>query len=247
MAPAPHMEGLGSERCIDSLPSGRQCPNLEVEGLDFCLKHMPEELLDEAEAITGVQRCRRGENGPMSCREYARPGVDPPACQSHTPSSIQRAHVKTIRAVASERAHELIGEFENALANPEPMTDPLGELLAVAAEMRAWKDIVRALVADLETKYRYQGKAGEQIRAEVQLYTQALRDLAVILRDIGKLDLDTRLVGIRNQTMNMLQLALTLALEKAEVPLDRQLEAREVFKRNINVISIEAEKQPEPQ
>ena len=48
------MRGEGTVRCADG-----GCGDLEIEGLEYCLAHMPEDLLAEAEAITGVRRARK--------------------------------------------------------------------------------------------------------------------------------------------------------------------------------------------
>ena len=229
------MNGLGSARCIEVLPNRRQCPNLEVEGLEFCLQHMPEDMLEEAEAVTGVKRCRRGEQGPYSCREYAQTGTD--HCPAHNPARKQRADLRLVQGQAVDRAGQIIAQYGDDLAHPTPVSDPYGELMEVAGELRTWKDILRKMVQDLEKRYRYTGQAGEQTRAEVVLYNQALKDFAHVLLSIGRLNLDARLVGIRQQTLDMLERALDASLEKAGVPLEAKQEAREVFRANIKVVA----------
>lgn len=227
-----YMKGLGSVACIDSEAGGRRCQRMEVEGMEFCLKHMPDSLLAEAEAVTGVKRCRRD-----GCREYANADTDPPACKSHTPARLAKAAVTEIQRQAVDLAGEIIRERAADLEHPDPVTDPYGDLMAVTGELKAWKDILRAKVTRLDDALRYQGKTGEQTRAEVMLYSQALRDLSGVLLSIGRLNLDARLVGIREKTADMMELAFDLALEKAGVPLDRKMEARETFRRNLKIVS----------
>lgn len=221
------MNGLGSSRCIEQLPSGRQCQNLEVEGMEYCLKDMPERMLAEAEEVTGVRRCRQ-------CREYADEGTNPPACKSHkvTPGKV----LQMVRGHAAEIAQEIISERGSELENAPPVNDPYGELMAVTGELKAWKDIVRRKVGNLK-KFGYAGKTGEQTTAEVMLYTQALRDLSSVLLSIGRLNLDARLVGIRQQTVEMMDRALDLALEEAGVGFDKKTEARQAFRRHLKVVA----------
>lgn len=231
-----HMKGLGSQPCIEVRPSGRPCTNYEVEGMEFCLQHMPASMLAEAEQITGVLRCHRGPDGPASCREYAVPGTD--ACRAHSPARQAKAQLALVQGKAVERAGQLIEEHSADLENAPPVNDPYGELMDVAGELRAWKDILRGLVVSLERNYRYRNsETGEQTRAEVILYNQALKDFAQVLLAIGRLNLDARLVGIRQQTVEMLDRALDLALERAKVPYAEKDAARKVFRDNIKVVA----------
>jgi hypothetical protein len=223
------MKGLGSTRCIEVLPSGRGCRYLEVEGMDFCLRHMPPSMLEEAEAVTGVKRCRQ-------CSELAEEGTDPPACKAHRPERIAKAKVVAIHGGMVDRANEIVAMHAAELEDPPPLNDPYGELMACTAEMRTWKDILRRKVASLN-RYGYAGKTGEQMLTDVLLYTQAQRDLAQVLLAIGRLNIDARLLGIRQQTAAMLERALDIALEDAEVPLEKRAHARETFRRNLKVVA----------
>lgn len=229
------MKGLGSQKCIEVLPSGRGCQAYEVEGLEFCLRHMPDAMLAEAEEVTGVLRCHRGPDGHYSCREYAVQGTD--HCAAHNPAKKARAQLALVQAEAVTRAGQIIEQRHDDLEHAPPVNDPYGELMDTAGELRAWKDILRGMVVQLERKYRYGSDAGEQTRAEVILYNQALKDFAQVLLAIGRLNLDARLVGIRQQTVEMLDRALDLALERAGVDYGRKDEARKVFKDNIRVVA----------
>jgi hypothetical protein len=225
------MRGLGSVTCIDRNAGGRPCQRLEVEGMEFCLQHMPGSMLDEAEAVTGVRRCRNGV-----CRDLAEEHTDPPACRKHKPASLAKAKVTHIYSQMPERAQEILTEHAADLEHPDPVTDPYGELMSVIGELKAWKDILRAEVAKLNRR-GYAGKTGEQMLTDVALYTQALRDLGSVLLSTGRLNLDARLVGIRQQTMEMMDRALDLALEESGVPLDRKGQAREIFRKHLKVVA----------
>lgn len=230
-----HMNGLGSIRCIEVIPSGRPCKHYEVEGMEFCLHHMPEPLLAEAERVTGVLRCHKHPDGWAVCRELAVPGGE--HCANHNPARRARAQLALVQSEAVTKAGQIISQHHDSLEHPDPVNDPYGELMDVAGELRTWKDILRGMVVALERKYRYSAEAGEQTRAEVILYNQALKDFAQVLLAIGRLNLDARLVGIRQQTLEMLDLALDLALEKAGVSYEDKDKARQVFREHIKVVA----------
>jgi hypothetical protein len=230
------MNGLGSERCIEQLASGRQCNRYEVEGMEYCLKHMPDSMLEEAEAITGVKRCRNSPAGEFACQEFAAEGTSPPSCPAHKPAAMAKKHLALVNGQAVEMAQQLITTHASDLEHAPPIEDPYIEVMAAAGELKVWKDIVRAKVGSLK-RLGYAGKSGEQTMAEVQLYTQALRDLSSVLLSIGRLNLDARLVGIRQQTVEMLDRALDLALEQAGVDYGKRTEARQTFKSHLKVVA----------
>lgn len=231
----PHMNGLGSARCIEVRSNGRPCGNLEVEGMEFCLQHMPDDLLAEAEAVTGALRCHQSPDGYYACREYAEIGGD--YCKGHSPGKRQRVQLQLLQGQVAGRAHQIIRENGTRLAEAQPVSDPYAELMAVTGEMREWKNILRELVEKLENRLRYSTDHGEQLRAEVALYNAALKDLAGVLTAIGRLNLDARMVGIHKQTVDMLERALDLALERAKVPLEAKQDARDTFRANIKVVA----------
>lgn len=199
--------------------------------MEFCLQHMPGSMLEEAEQVTGVKRCRHGD-----CRELAEEWTEPPACIKHKPARLAKVNLALIHGRMPERAQEIIDEHEADLENPDPITDPYGELMAVIGELKTWKDILRKEVAKLNRR-GYAGKTGEQMLTDVALYTQALRDLGGVLLSTGRLNLDARLVGIRQQTVEMMDRALDLALEDSGVPLEAKAKARETFRRHLKVVA----------
>jgi hypothetical protein len=86
-------------------------------------------------------------------------------------------------------------------------------------------------------QYRYAGRTGEQMRAEIVLYERAMERLGSMLVAIAKLNLDARLVGIRQNTLDMLDRALTLAFTRANVPPEKMEAARETFRAHIKMAS----------
>lgn len=238
----PTPPGFGTALCIGWRKDGQHCGSVEVEGLEYCLHHMPDDLLEEAEALTGFRRCRHEFGTPDACRFYAVRGTEPPVCKNHGgnegSNQMKSVGLRLINGEADKRAGEIIAEHGTELESADAVQDPYRELMLLAGEMRAWKNMLRKRVALLKpAQYRYQGRTGEQLRAEIVLYERAMERLGSMLVAIAKLNLDARLVGIRQQTLDMLDRALTQAFTKAAVPPEKMEEARQVFRAHVKLAS----------
>lgn len=236
--------GEGDRPCPALTRQGTQCTNNEIEGLEFCLLHMPDEYLDEAEELTGFRRCRHWFGTPDACTRYAVEHTQPPMCTDHGANRGSHqsglAAVRGIDAKAAERLTEILSEHGEKLLRPDPVSDPLSELLELAAEMKALKEILRQVAAYLYSKDRIRyahAKVGEQLRMEILLYERAVERYAKILIDISKLKIEERLAGIRQQTADMLERALDAAIEEMQVGLDRRQPAKEAFRRHLRVVA----------
>jgi hypothetical protein len=216
---------------------------LEVDGLEYCVQHVPEEYLEEAEEITGIKRCRHkfGEDG--ACRYLAVDNTVPVRCKNHgaNAGSVSRreAMSRTIEGKVTDRLAEIMQENGQRLLHPKPIGDPLSELLDVAAEIGEFKEVMREVTTHLIVlgKVRYSNpKVGEQLRVEVLLYERALERFAKILIDISKLRIEDRLAGVQQATAEMLQRALDAALEESGVGLDGKLGAQRAFRRHLKVV-----------
>ena len=82
----------------------------------------------------------------------------------------------------------------------------------------------------------YRTKTGEHLRGELTAAQRALSDLRAAATDSLKLGLDARRIGIRQQTFDMLERALDLALTASGIGFDRRAEARETFRKNITLM-----------
>ena len=229
--------GQGSVYCLATAKStGARCSQLEVEGLEYCLPHMPDEYLEEAEEITGVRRCRTRFGQPDACHNIAVTGTVPPKCKDHgaNPGSAwsKQAANRVIEGQAAERCAELLAAHGEALLNAMPVEDPLAELLQLAGEMLAFKDILRARIAMLEpVKWRYTGKTiGEQIRAEVILYERALERLASVLERISRLNIEARLAAIDERVAAVIEQALNIGMEAAGVDIEARAEGQKAMR-----------------
>lgn len=234
--------GEGSIPCAGTSRGGMPCGFNEIEGLEFCLHHVPDELLDEAEDITGYRRCRERFGQPDACRFFAVEGTDPPQCKNHGANNGsvlgKRAAANVIEGRVVDAATRLAAEHEPDLDNPRPIGNPLEELLDAAALASEWERQARRVMKVLQSSHwRYQtGRIGEQTRAELLLWERALDRRINALEKIARLNIAGQLAGIRAETMQMLDRAVTAALAASGASLEGQDEARKVLKRELRVI-----------
>lgn len=209
------------------------CRNREVEGLEFCLQHVPDDLLDEAEQITRTLRCRRGYPG-STCHALAVGGTEPPRCKTHGANAggviSKQAATREVEGRVQDRMVQIMSESGDRLLSPRPIGNPLVELLQLAAEMGEWKTIMQEIVLYLLSKDRIRSahnRVGEQLRAEVLLFERAQERYAKILQDIARLGIEHRLAAIEEQQIQLVERALGIAVAKAVAGLPDSLERGE--------------------
>jgi hypothetical protein len=223
--------------------SGHRCGNREIDGLEYCLHHVPDDLLEEAEEVTGMMRCRHGFGEPDACRQIAVRNTVPPRCKNHGANqgskSYQEAARRDVEDAVTDRLAGIMAASGEYLLHPPAVGNPLDELLGLAAEIGALKEVLRLKVIPLvsQDKLRYShSKAGEQLRQEIILYERALERFARVLIDISKLGIQDRLAGIQQQTADMMERALDAALEESGVGLEGINGARRAFRRHLKVV-----------
>lgn len=124
-----------------------------------------------------------------------------------------------------------------ARLDADPVTNPLDELARLAGQCVAWKDMMAGKVNEL-THLRYEGGPGvEQLRAEVMLWERALDRCLMALSAMAKLNIEQRLAGVRAATVQMLEEALTQALQKSGADIHGQAAARDEFKKLVKVVA----------
>jgi hypothetical protein len=203
------------------------------------MHHMPIEYLAEAEAVTGIIRCRQPADGGDICQSFAVRGTDPPRCKVHGANAggviSKRAAANVIEGEVLDRFKEIVAENPDRLLNPPTMGDPLSELLMVCAEMKVLKNILRDRVSVLDAgSWSSLSRAEEvQVRAEVILYERALERLAATLVNIIKLNIEERLAAVEKAQVQKIEQALVLALEASGSDLDGQTRARKVLIREL--------------
>jgi hypothetical protein len=156
---------------------------------------------------------RRQENG-APCRKSAGWGTDH---KGIGPCRLHGGNFKSV-AVAAERkrAETEMRTVLSGLGVTRPVSNPLQALRELAGEVLALKDALRGMVEHLGS-LRYDGQAGEQVRGEMQLYERALDRAAKVLVDIGRLNIDERLVRISEEQGKLVFEALKAGLLAAGI------------------------------
>jgi Potential DNA-binding domain len=240
-----HFPGEGQVRCAGFTNRGTPCSNNEIEGLEYCLHHIPDDLLEEAEQVTGWRRCRTRFGEADACRFYAVTGTEPPACKNHgaNPGSVTSreagARVISLRITTAE-AEQLVSNWERITSAP-PVTQPLEVLQQIAGEALVFKDIIgQQLFALKAEQWRYRGRAGEQVRAEIIVFERAVDRVATICTNLHKLDLaaqklklNEREVAVSERQIAIMERAFNVALQASGATLEGQEEARKVLKREL--------------
>jgi len=207
--------------------TGKPCRNAPCDGHDTCEAHAPEGDL-RAPAPPEEQRCTatNRESGER-CRRHHRPGGK--VCAPHGGNAKQvrqAANVRAAEAKLTAKAAKLVGE---------PVDNPLVELGRVAGRARAWMELLEGRVeALLESEpdaqndedegegdgstqrradIRYAHRAGEQTRAEVQLYERAMAQLGTMLTAIARLNIDERLAKVTDAQAQAVMGAVEAAIE----------------------------------
>jgi hypothetical protein len=219
------------------LPCGNPlCGHPEVDGLGWCIRHVPPELLAEAEEATGITLCR----DPSGCRANAVGGSDPPRCKAHGANlgsmGSMRAAGNVVEGRVTDRMMAIMAENGERLMDPPPAPDPLSGLLALADEMNEWKQIMRGIVAYLLSQQRIRtshGRVGEQLRAEVLIYERAVERLAQLWERIIKLGIEARMASIEDRQVAVVETALAAALTASGLDLEGQERARQVLRREL--------------
>jgi hypothetical protein len=165
---------------------------------------------------------RKGER----CDRYAIIGGT--VCEYHGGKAPQ------IRAAANRRVAEaqLLASAADLVGTP--VDNPLAELAALAGRARAWMHLLEGKVEQLgEDGLRYEGKIGEQLRAEVALYERAMDRLGKFLADFGRLNIDERLSKIEETKADVIIRAIDAALAHAGVVGVAATEAKKVAARHL--------------
>jgi|SRR6516164_7894178 len=228
--------GEGPLLCTSLSASGLPCTHHEVEGMEFCVWHMPDDLLEEAEEITGWKRCRRKFGEPGACHAAAVKDTVPPRCQTHGANkgslTSRHAATRTIERSAQEHLAEVMTREGEKWLKAAPVTNPLVELQALAGRMLAMEQHLVKRVGRLrEDEWRWSGtRTGEQVRAEILLLERAQERLHRILADMTRLGIEDRLARVDEIWVATIERALIAALEASGLDLAGQHKARQVLR-----------------
>jgi hypothetical protein len=116
--------------------------------------------------------------------------------------------------------------------------DPITRLLELAAEADAFRGAIAMLVNHLDDPIRYRDdKGAEQLRAEVAVYERALDRAARLYLDLCKLNLEERLVRIRESEARALANALNKALNDAGLTGEQQQDVKRATAKHLRLVS----------
>jgi hypothetical protein len=215
----------GDTPCSGIWPlTGNPCRNAARAGLGTCVAHdpggdprptPPEEFRCTATNKESGERCRR---------QHAPGGV---VCAMHGGNAPQA------RAEAKRRATEARLDSLATDLTGRPVGNALTELSRLAGRARAWMQMLEERVQALldaesapsggdeeeqgDHGIRYYHRAGEQTRAEVQLYERAMGQLGSLLTSIARLNIDERLARITERQAEAVIAALEAGLTAAGV------------------------------
>lgn len=117
-----------------------------------------------------------------------------------------------------------------------PVDNPLAELAKLAGRARAWMEFFEDKVESLGDEMRYEGKAGEQLRAEVALYERAMDRLGKFLADFGRLNIDERLSKIEEAKADVVLRAIEAALAHVGITGAQATDAKRVAARHLRAV-----------
>jgi len=146
----------------------------------------------------------------------------PPACKVHGvnrgSNTAKAAAERVVEGRIADNLVVILAEHGEKMLAPDPIGNPFIELMDLASEIKAFKEIMRQVTAYLFSKDRIRSahaRVGEQLRAEVLIYERAQERLAKILIDITKLGIEARLAAIEEQQMRTIEQAMTIAVQRA--------------------------------
>lgn len=154
--------------------------------------------------IVYITKCHHVfEKSGRSCKANAIDGYS--LCQKH----ITQATIRDIRLARGNTVsfEEIRGRL---------VENPLEELAELVSEVLLYKDYSARRVADLRGQERYEGRAGEQLRAEVALYERSLDRAGKMLVDWSRLNIDDRLARIEEKKAQLIIDIIRGALRNAE-------------------------------
>lgn len=166
--------------------------------------------------LMATTRCQHVSSKGVACTHQAR--GDFPFCMGH----LKSASIAEIRLVRGENV--TFGEITG-----RRVSNPLEELALLVSEVLLYKDYTAQRVAELRGQERYEGKAGEQLRAEVALYERSLDRAGKLLVEWSRLNIDERLARIEEQKAQQILDVIRSSLGHVELT----DEARKTIERHI--------------
>lgn len=148
-----------------------------------------------------------------------------PLCQRH----IDRASVKEIALI---RGKDVAFDKQKGVL----VVNPLEELAQLVSEVIAYKDFCAQQVAKLRGDHRYEGRSGEQLRAEVALYERSLDRAGKLLIEWSKLNIDERLTRIEEAKAMAIIEVIRRSLMSADLTDEQRKKAEEIAIKELRAL-----------
>lgn len=169
--------------------------------------------------MSAARRCGATNRAGEPCGLYAIRGGN--VCRFHGGASSQARAAAERRLALVEAEREV--NTAAAVRGPLTVTEVYDELLRTAALAVAWRDRAEQHVEELMGRWAT-GPHLDQARAEVALLERAMDRTARVCELIARLDLDTRMSRLNQQTGQ--QIAAVIAYALAVFPTEQQEQAR---------------------
>jgi hypothetical protein len=122
-----------------------------------------------------------------------------------------------------EKARKLFGKL---VPDIKPVDNPLAAYSMFAGRVMTWVEVMDAQLEELSVVGYQHEKAGEQVKAAVQLYAQAMTLANQVLSAYARLKIDERLAAITEAQQTVILSAFDAGLE--EIGIDEDMRAAAV-------------------
>lgn len=139
-------------------------------------------------------------------------------CGSHGGRAPQVKNAAAAR-VAEQQITNAARKLIPDVADRTVITNPLETLLELASEANAFRESLRVMANELDGRIRYSASSGtgEQLRAEVSTYRQALKDTTDLLVQIARLDIEKMLARVTLAQAEQALASLRAGMEEARL------------------------------
>ncbi|MFD9564355.1 hypothetical protein [Streptomyces sp. NPDC059994] len=209
----------------------RPCQQPAMRGGDLCRIHANPAEIKPLTDVPERRRCTATASSGEPCKRWSMAYQD--VCGAHggkAPQNRAAANRRKADAEVDARARRLWARIDAT-----PVDNPLLALQQVAGEVLAFKDACAGMVNQLQ-EIRYQGAAGEQLRAEIVLYERAMDRAGNFLAKLAQLNIDERLAAISERQAEAVIGAIEAALAYAGITGETRVKAKQVAARRLRIV-----------